>query len=273
MEIDLKTMHQRLLLMMDEIHSICVDNDIHYSLMGGTLIGAIRHKGFIPWDDDLDIGMMWDDYCKFINVVTKMNHAWLEFEIPNEKNTVIWSLIKVYDKRTTFIDTMSGTAKGIFVDIFPVTFSGNSLIVSKYHFYYHHIIKALLVRKYPRFKGKSKIVDNIIMSLAKAIPSKWLLSAMNNHYKHLNKEPTKYVSDFDGCTRGIVPSEYLDGYRLCDFNGRQFFGIKRSHEYLTWVWGNYMQLPPEDKRKPHHIDFMDLNLPYEQYNAQNKLND
>ena len=270
MEVDLQAMHQRLLLMMDEIHSICIDNDIHYSLMGGTLIGAVRHKGFIPWDDDLDIGMMWDDYCKFINAVEKMNHAWLEFEIPNENNTVIWSLIKVYDKRTTFIDTLSGTAKGVFIDIFPVSFSGNSLAVSKFHFYYHLVIKALLVRKYPRFKGKSKIVDFLITSLGKTIPSKCLLSVMNSHYNRLNKKPIKFVSDFDGKTRGIVPADYFDGYMLYDFDGHQYYGIKRSHEYLTWVWGDYMQLPPEDKRKPHHIVFMDLNLPYEQYNSENR---
>ena len=265
----LTKLHQHLIMMMDEIHKICLENNIHYSLMGGTLIGAVRHKGFIPWDDDLDIGMMWADYCKFINVVKKLNHEWLEFEIPNENNKVIWSLMKVYDKRTTFIDVLSGTAKGVFIDIFPVTYSGDSIGLSKYHFYYHHIIKSLLVRKYPNFKGKSKTVDYIITSLAKTVSSKWLISKMNKHYNRLNKRPTKYVSDFDGCTRGIVPAEYLASFKLYEFEGRNYYGIQKSHEYLTWVWGDYMRLPPEDKRKPHHVNYMDLDLPYELHNAQN----
>lgn len=267
---NLKELHQHLLLMMDEIHKICVEYGIHYSLMGGTLIGAIRHKGFIPWDDDLDIGMMWDDYQKFCHVVSNLKHDWLEFEVPNENNTVIWSLIKVYDTRTTFIDTLSGTAKGVFIDVFPITYSGNSLSISKCHFYYHHIIKALLVRKYPFFKGKSKSVDFILTTIAKSIKSRWLISAMNDHYRRLNKKTTKFVSDFDGCTRGIVPAEYLDGYKLYDFEDRRFFGINRADEYLTWVWGDYMKLPPENKRIPHHADYINFDLPYKEYHGKNE---
>ena len=264
----LKDLHQRLLLMMDEIHRICEENGIKYSLMGGTLIGAMRHKGFIPWDDDLDIGMMWEDYEKFIEVTKNLNHKWLEFEVPDETNTIIWSLMKVYDTRTTFIDTLSGTAKGVFIDVFPITYSGNTLFASKCHFYYHHVFKALLVRKNPKFKGKSKILDFIITSIARLIPAKLMLRAVNSHYRHLNRIPTQFVSDFDGCTRGIVPAEYLNDYQLYDFEGKQYLGIKRAVEYLTWVWGNYMQLPPEEKRIPHHAEYINFNLPYKDYHGK-----
>lgn len=262
---NLKELHQHLLVMMDEIHRLCIENNINYSLMGGTLIGAIRHKGFIPWDDDLDIGMMWEDYQNFIKVIKDLKHDWLEFEIPDEKNTVVWSLMKVYDTRTTFIDTLSGIAKGVFIDVFPISFSGNSLGESKYHFYYHHIIKALLVRKFPYFKGKSKGVDFILTTIAKMIKAKKLISAMNRHYMRLNKKPKRYVSDFDGNTKGIVPAEYMDGYQLYDFEGKQYYGFKKADEYLTWVWGDYMKLPPEDKRIPHHADYINFNLPYKDY--------
>ena len=88
---------------------------------------------------------------------------------------------------------------------------------------------------------------------------------MNRHYMRLNKKSTKYVSDFDGCTRGIVPAEYWDGYQLYNFEDKQYFGIKRTDEYLTWVWGDYMKLPPEDKRTPHHADYINFNLPYKDY--------
>lgn len=261
----LKELHKHLLVMMDEIHQICIDNNIHYSLMGGTLIGALRHKGFIPWDDDLDIGMMWDDYQKFISVVKEMNHEWLEFEIPNENNTVIWSFMKAYDSRTTFVDVLSGTAKGVFVDIFPVTYSGNSFFSSRFHFYYHHILKALAVRKYPNFKGKSKVADTIITNIAKICPARFLINSINRHYNRLNRKFKRFVSDFDGDTRGIVPANYFDNYRLYDYERRQYMGIFKADEYLTQVWGDYMQLPPENKRVPHHIDYVNYTLPYHQY--------
>ena len=62
MDKNLELLHQHLCVIMNEIHSICVTHNINYTLMGGSLIGAVRHKGFIPWDDDLDIGMFYDDY-------------------------------------------------------------------------------------------------------------------------------------------------------------------------------------------------------------------
>lgn len=267
-EIGLEELHQHILLMMDEIHRICKENDIKYTLMGGSLIGAIRHKGFIPWDDDLDIGMMWEDYEKFIKVTRNLNHEWLEFEVPNKNNTVIWSFLKAYDKRTTFIDVLSGTAKGVFVDIFPITYSGNSLLVSKCNFYYHHVLKALAVRMHPKFKGKSRIVDFVITSIAKCCSAKHLLAAMNGHYRRLNKTASLYVSDFDGCTRGIVPAKYFNNFTEYEFEGRKYLGLSKADEYLTWVWGNYMRMPPEDKRVPHHADYINFNLPYKEYHSK-----
>ena len=73
----LKALHQQLLVIMDEIHNICVQNGIRYTLIGGSLIGALRHKGFIPWDDDMDVGMLFADHRLFVTIVSSLKHDWL----------------------------------------------------------------------------------------------------------------------------------------------------------------------------------------------------
>jgi len=262
---DLKELHQHLLLIMQEVHSICTENNIHYTLAGGTLIGALRHKGFIPWDDDLDIMMPYKDYERFKEVVFAEQHEWLEFNVIGKTPGCYRTIIKAYDSRTTLIQTNNNTPKGVFIDIFPFVSVGNTILGAKFEYYLYRLFVAPLVRKTNVYGDKNPIKEFILTAVGKALPASFWYGCIKRQYERLSKRQTKYVSDLDGSPNGIVKREFTEEYELTPFENCQFYRFTHADEYLTSVWGDYMQLPPEEKRKPGHIAYLNVNLPYRNY--------
>ena len=262
---ELKEFHHRLCLLLNEIHQICVKNNIRYTLLGGTLIGAIRHKGFIPWDDDMDIGMPWTDFKRFCEIVSNMKHEWIEFDNPfSTECTHVYP--KAYDKRTTMREPgrKREEARGIYIDIFPLSYAGNTKRKALVEYHFHNICKALYLRKHyywpiVNYKEVGYRIINCFVSKS------YLRSIFINQMERLDKSKKYWISDLDGTTKGIVPSYLFDSFKLYDFDGFQFYGIEKSDEYLRRVWGDYMQLPPEHKRVSGHFEYLNLNLPYNEY--------
>lgn len=260
----LEPFHKRLALLMNEIHNLCVANNIAYTMLGGTLIGALRHRGFIPWDDDIDIGMTYDNYKRFVSVAFSMKHEWVEFDLAGKTDNYYCPFIKAYDKRTTFIEGDRDIPKGIFIDIFPIVYAGNSKPQAYLSFKKHRFLQALLKRKAYHYETGRKR-EMLLNILAKHFTVNFLMSCMDKQYEKLNKKEKYYSSDMDGTVNGIVPTYLFNDYQLYDFDEYKFMGVKSADEYLQTVFGNYMQLPPIEKRVPHHIDYIDLNMPYRNY--------
>ena len=260
----IKAFHKRLALVMQEIHSICEKNNIRYSMIGGTLLGAIRHKGFIPWDDDIDIAIPYHDYLKFKNIVFSMHHEWLEFNLAGKTPQYFIPFIKAYDSRTTLIEEYTENPKGIFIDIFPISYVGNTMEEALKEFRYHKFLSALLKRKGYKFStGKAR--ELILKILSSIIPQKFLIKKIEDHYYLLNSSKKQYISDMDGSIKGIVPSNLFNDYILYNFDEYKFYGIRNADEYLRLVFGDYMKLPPLEKRIPHHFVYLNLELPYNNY--------
>lgn len=263
-DVDLKEFHHRLCLLMNEIHKICIENDIKYTMMGGTLIGALRHNGFIPWDDDIDIGMTYDNYKRFVSVAFSMKHEWVEFDLAGKTDNYYCPFIKAYDKRTTFIEGDRDIPKGIFIDIFPIVYAGNSKPQAYLSFKKHRFLQALLKRKAYHYEtGRKREI--LLNNLAKLFSVNLLMSSIDKQYKKLDAKKKYYSSDMDGTVDGIVPTYLFHDYQLYDFEEFKFMGIKKADEYLRTVFGDYMQLPPKEKRVPHHIAYIDLDKPYCDY--------
>jgi len=264
MDIRMEQFHNRLAELMNEIHVICVSNGIEYTMLGGTLIGALRHKGFIPWDDDIDIGMTYDNYKRFIQIVFNSKHDWVDFDLAGVTNDYYCPFIKAYDNRTTFIEGDRDIPRGIFIDIFPIVYAGNTKMGAFLSFKKHRFLQALLKRKAYHFDtGYSR--ERMLTAFAKCFSVNYLMAVINDQYEMLNKKKVYWSSDMDGNSHGIVPTELFENYVLYDFEKYKFMGIKYADRYLRMVFGDYMKLPPEDKRIPHHIDFLDLNLPYRDF--------
>ena len=251
--------------LMQKIHLICVENNIRYTMIGGTMIGAVRHQGFIPWDDDIDIGMPYEDYKKFIAVATSRKYEGLAFGIPGETEDYFQTFVKVFDTTTTLKENnrTKSKPKGIFIDVFPLAFVGNTKWEVFYNVRKFRFWRDVLTRKdYHLCKGWFFLVEWIYILLGKFLSTETSLKRIHTHYEKLASKKTLMMADLDGNNKGIVPAYLFNEFTLYDFENYQFYGMKRADEYLRWVFGDYMKLPPENQRTPHHIEFMDLNKSY-----------
>lgn len=268
MILDEKTLGQlqtRLTELLQKVHTICEDYGIRYTMMGGTLIGAIRHQGFIPWDDDIDIGMPYEDYKKFISVITSNKFEGLAFGIPGKTEDYYQAFVKVFDVTTILKENnrTKSKPKGIFIDVFPLTYVGNSWLQAYGSVRIHRFWRDVLTRKdFHLSKGLFVLVEWIYILLGKFISLNFAIRQIDAHYEKLAAKKTLLMADLDGNNKGIVPAELFDDFCLYKFGGYQFYGIKRAEEYLRSVFGNFMTLPPKEKRKPHHIEYLDLTKGY-----------
>ena len=261
----LKSLQSRLTELLHRVHLICEENNIRYTMMGGTLIGAVRHQGFIPWDDDIDIGMPYEDYKKFINIITSHKYEGLAFGIPGMTDDYYQTFVKVFDTASTLKENnrTRSKPKGIFIDVFPLTFVGNTKFeifwnVRKFRFW-----RDILTRKdFHLSKGWFALVEWIYILLGKFVSLEFAIQQINAHYEKLAKKKTFLMADLDGSNKGIVPAYLFDEYTLYEFEEYHFYGVKKADEYLRRVFGNYMKLPPQNQRRPHHIECVDLNKSY-----------
>jgi len=270
--IDLEEQKQIELEMLLYVDKICRDNNIVYSLDGGTLIGALRHKGFIPWDDDIDILLLREEYERLIDIIRKDNRY--KVFIPGEQDNYFYGFTKIIDKRTVSynrIEKKLGFPEmGVFIDIFPY----DNIPQSKMEYMISQVKKyqkrAIISNKrgtyvYPDKKIKMAIKKVLQYPMHLIYSGKstayWIGKAVKEA-KSYSKEDIGYVGDFFGnLTMGtgkkvIFPREVFKEYTEALFEGHYFSIIKNYDKYLSKMYGDYMTPPPEEKRVlPHEYEF------------------
>lgn len=252
-----------------EVHKICIQNGIDYCMLGGTILGAIRHQGFIPWDDDIDFGMTLPNYMRFIDVLKKINHPWLSYDIPSKENKDYYKLfIKVYDKNTTLLEKQRNPAdaKGVFVDIFVIGFVGNTPKTARNIWKKYNFWRALLDRKRYTLYETFNLKDCILRFFSLFFSHSYITNKSYKFFEATHNEKNKYGIIYDGFENEITLSDfYRPPYKLYKFEDTEFLGMSDYNGYLTAIFHDYMQLPPIEKRVNAHVKFCDLKLPYEEF--------
>jgi len=260
-EIDKKTLKklkETELEILNEIDRICKKNNINFFLIAGTLLGAVRHKGYIPWDDDLDIGMMREDFNKFKKVITTDLDNKYFFDFYDTDKDYYLPFAKVRKNNTTFNEEMSkdyDNHKGIFVDIFPYDYTDNNF---KRCFVKTGIIQILsetvLVKK-KMMKIKS-CRHSFLSGICCIFSSHFILKFIDFLSQKFNgKEKNKtHIVGFNSLVS--IKKEYFlksDIFPLkkVKFENYSYNGLNDNDKYLTMQYGDYMQLPPKEKRVNH----------------------
>lgn len=270
----LERLHQETLRILDAIAEVCEKNDIHWYLAAGTALGALRHKGFIPWDDDIDVGLMRPDYDKFLQVAQRDLPEGFELMAPGITPNYAPLFAKVHLKGTRFWtdETIeAGLKQGIFVDVFPRDLvSANpkirkrqaraaSLGAAASYLYYSDKVHAVIEGPKGVLYGKMYPIAHralrTITDDTKIREYFWHGTAMT--------EGTPAIGTTSFPCRGmkILPEALFEHYDTLEFEGRQYPVPTPCEEYCRLVYGeNWSQLPPVEKRINHApivLDFGD----------------
>ena len=259
--------------MLSWFHDTCEKYNLRYYIIAGTMLGAVRHGGFIPWDDDIDVGMPRSDYEKLKEISKSLNDGnRYVFEYPGKENPKYPYLIaKIYDTQTTLIEKQRKPIKrGIYIDIFPLDGIGNDIEEAKKNykpfykaFTLYLTITAPFLKRRTFAKNAAVFVGRIISPLfVRRIKLETKIERLCKRYDFDN---SKLVSNLLGgsAMKGIVPREYFGTPTLVKFEGLDVYGLEDPHSYLSSMYGGYMKLPPVEKQVSLHDSIeCDLEKPY-----------
>lgn len=277
-KIETEEMKKLELDMLIDVAKFCDENDIRYYLSGGTLLGAVRHKGFIPWDDDIDISMPRPDYLKFVSTYNGSSEFYQVQSIEN--NDKYWrTFAKVFDTRTYLKEDairMPKDGNGVFIDIFPIDGLPDGkleqLILFKeqdfLNFLYHASAwNYTMSHKYKDHLGHFANCKGLVrtffkflaITLLHPLPTIRIIKTINKNASKLEYEKCRYVGAIVDCAHGAacekMEKDNFEPRSKFIFENSEFWGPKGYDEYLTNLYGDYMKLPPINRRETHH-DFI-----------------
>ena len=255
-EVSISDLKQCIVGIMDEIHTFCQEHNIRYYLMQGTLLGSVRHQGFIPWDDDLDIGMFREDYEKFC----KLFHSDNSYELRCIQNNKDYYLPfgKVIDTRTILQEEVH-TAKpiGAYVDVFILDYVEKDS--AKLTNYYKRSLKTTLEDlRYMQLRKNRPLWKNALILAGHLLyPRSIHKMAWDRDQRAIavsSRKPTQWVSNLHSPwgDREVVPASCFEDVKEYPFEGRTYYGPADYDTYLSMLYGDYMTPPPPEKQVTHH---------------------
>lgn len=262
---DLREFQLKCLESLEALDEVCHAHNLKYYLIAGTLIGAMRHKGFIPWDDDIDIALSRKDYD------TLMAHAdeWFpeRFHIVTHENDPLYPkfFAKLEDRSTTLVERFFlGYVGGVYIDIFPLDEVPNNKLLRVWHFKKFNFARKLLYFYYrdPYKHGKG-VSSFLIRGFQKLFSRKGLhnfAQGIMREYEGHDNCDLLMTHDDGTCA---YPKHSVGEPLKYEFEGKLFDGPADGTLFLSSYYGpDFMQLPPENKRISHYHEYCDLNNGY-----------
>jgi len=250
-----------------KIDKFCVENGIQYFLGYGTLLGSIRHKGYIPWDDDIDIAMPREDYMRFVGLC---NNHFEDLEVLSYivDRRVPCTFTKISNRKTNLINTGSAITfpRGVHIDVFPIDGLPDSVKESNRHIKKVKLFKNLLLIKHLNYKQINQLVQTkysrsvkgLFVYIAKLFTILFSFKMLVDKIERLTIKykynDSSYVANIvhGYGERERVEKSLFNRIKKSEFEGHPFPIPEGYDRWLTKVYGDYMQLPPEKKRVPHH---------------------
>lgn len=259
---EIKHLQKVILSIAEYIDILCRKNGIEYYLLGGSAIGAIRHKGFIPWDDDLDIIMTHDNYKRFIQVCREqLDHEKYQLQEGLEDWPLYFSKIRL---KGTYLNEFEGygndDTNGIYIDVFKMdNVSGNN----KEAYWQYFCGKLFLCyqlsqRSYKSAGLKKKLMMYLSVPLRISFIRNFVIRQIE---KYNDKSDSPYLGFFYGRTKyksAVIERSLFGKPHYVDFENIKLPVPEKYHEYLTQVFGDYMKLPPVEQRVGLHLISVDF---------------
>ncbi len=250
-----------------EVKRICEKHKLRFTLVYGSLLGAVRHNGFIPWDDDLDIAMLRTDYEKFLNICkTELDKKYILCTYNTDKNYGNY-FAQIRIKNTLYSQKISentNTEKGIFIDIYPYDYCSENKIIQLIEITLFKSLRIALMTKKGYNINKHHMLIKIIKVLCRFISSESLIKKMNKIA--LKRKNSEFVCSFAGPYKlgECIPKVCFNSFELCKFENQLFPILSNSSKVLKQWYGDFMTPPAPDKRGNRHeitkVDFNGYNI-------------
>lgn len=247
---------------------VCKEHNLHYYLVFGTMLGAVRHKGFIPWDDDIDVAIPRPEY----EILIEHADEWLpkpyEFVCHETDSKFMFGFGKIQDASTTLIERKHiDYLGGVYIDIFPIDGISSNKLLQRIQYWRYSFCKKIgyLLQRDPYKHGHG--ASSWLPLLVHHIFSK---DGIMRRFKRVmltyDYGKSTYTSLLNDGMTSVMPKRYYGTPTPVEFEGHRLMGVECPHEYLKHEFGDYMKVPDEAHRVSHNFYYLDLHSPYRDYN-------
>ena len=263
-EEELKKVQQIQQELIQEVQRMCEKVGIHYNMVGGTMLGAIRHIGYIPWDDDADIGFLRSEYEKFRKACrTELNHEKYYFQDLRDTKGYRWGYGKLRRKNTEFIrldQEFMPYEQGVSIDIMPFDNVPDGWLARRWHFFCCFVYRKLFWSEVGSRTEENRLIQ-IIYKIMSKIPMELILKSYQKFIDKGRKKKTHLVRILTFPTpKGVYgyKREWYTDLVKYPFEDMVLPGAKDYNGYLYIKYGDYMEMPPIEKRKIHPVSKLKL---------------
>lgn len=254
------------LLILKDVAEICEKNCLKYYLIGGTLLGAVRHQGFIPWDDDIDIAMLREDYKKLFSIMRESySDKYFVQTFETEPNYTRY-IMKIRLNGTKHVEegvSDVGINHGIYMDIFPIDNLEGDTVLSHFR---GGLFRTLLAYKNIKhranhYHGYKRLLSFVGKFFTYLIPERLINKLFVVVCERDNNKECNYLTNFASrfkWKKQMYPKEYFGEGVYLDFEGMKFRAPIEYKKILERLFGDYMKLPPKEKQTAHHIIEVDF---------------
>ena len=264
---DIETLHGRILQILLSVDRVCRSHHLQYYCWAGTMLGAVRHKGFIPWDDDMDICMPRPDYDRLMFHA----HEWLPEPLEalsiETDSSYPGGFGKIVDSSTTLIEREhSDYIGGIYIDVFPIDGAPKSTFARRIAVARYKALDKLLyfLHRDPYKHGRGPSAWFVLL-IQRLFTHAWARRQLRAAYLAYDYSESEFVIDYDDGVNGVIPKRILGRPTPVSFEGHEVMGVECADEYLRNKYGDYMIIPPHDNQRQHNFFYLDYKLPYKQY--------